>query len=939
MFSFRKIQSVLLLVLLAGSGFAGENLLKNSDWSKRKGSNPADWTVVSKKEILPDGVLKLFLKRDRKTFLDNGVGQRLKNPEPGFYTVSMKIKGLGLNNVTFWNQIRMAGGKYVYRVQNNAVKADIPDWKTFSFTFDIPEGAEWIYMQCTARTDTSKPDAVVWFTNPVFRKAMPEEMKKAPEAKPETVTRSVSKNLTKKYLQQVIPCIPKSHPRLYYSESMIADMKRKAASKELQPAMERLKFATENQYNTLMKYYKADNGLGPNEPEGRRYHPLGEWGKTAGSAAILYRLTGEKKWADMSIDLLKKLTPWYNQRFKLERAVSWYGFSRILAVLAWDWLYDEMTPEDRNAIAKEMIAHCKWLTDLKFIRMMCPKGEGLNGPGSGFYSAQCMLPWYAGIVYRGEGFDDAFAEKQLEDGLSGHLAMLTNRNNMAGDVGGSVNSTPAYCYGTYNNVEFWFFLSWKALTGKNISEDFPGMGLFPFWLAYTLFPGIDGQIYDFGSGSAWHISNVFQPQPVYHSLFRNFYSGPVGDLSDDLMALRRWEKGKWTLYDHLVNTAPFYPFFNQFDLKKHRRNEKLYASLPNACLFEKLGQIYLHSGWKPTDTHVLFTCGAQSASHKEYDENNFIIYKGGFLALDSGTRTFDFTNEGRRLFYAHVNNYKEQSIAHNVILIRMEGEKFKGWRIDPKNIVNHEGMNKTTGGVVRAYETNRVFTYIAGDATACYNPGKARQVVRQFVMIYPDVFVIYDTVKSVKDDQKKTWLLHSQEEPVIKGDTFEVMQREGRLICRTLLPEKARLAKIGGPGREFWADGKNFPLGPELDKNIAAARKKGEDAPLWGAWRMVVTDPAAKADNTFLHVIQVGLKKEFSKMIPVRLIRKNDREGAGFTYNGVEYTILFDPANVPGGSIRAVKNGKVMYDRPFNRDVQKQRALSQCCRRSSRRPR
>ena len=47
----------------------------------------------------------------------------------------------------------------------------------------------------------------------------------------------------------------------------------------------------------------------------------------------------------------------------------------------------------------------------------------------------------------------------------------------------------------------------------------------------------------------------------------------------------------------------------------------------------------------------------------------------------------------------------------------------------------------------------------------------------------------------------------------------------------------------------------------------------------------------------------------------------------GFFHNGVEYTILFDPANVPGGSIRAVKNGKVLYDRPFSREVQKQRAI------------
>ncbi|MBO4632141.1 MAG: hypothetical protein J5858_09485, partial [Lentisphaeria bacterium] len=484
MSSFKKLWLFLFLIFTAVPGFAEENLFKNADWSQWKGTNAVGWSVMSEKERLPDGVLKLFLKRDRKTFWDNAVGQRLQKPEPGFYKVGIDAKGQGLHAVVFWIQIKMADGKSVYRTQTHTVKADIPDWKSFSYVFDIPEGAAWVYVQCSGRAEKNNQDAVVWFTRPLFRKALPEEKQKAES---QIVSKKVSTPPVGKYLQQIVPCIPKKHPRLFCSEDTLSDLKRKVLSGEYQEFIGKLKLRTEKQYDKLLKYYKTDNGLGPKEPAGRRYHPLSEWGRTAGSAAILYRLTGEKKWAEMGIDLLKKLTPWYNQRFKLERAVGWYGFSRILAVLAWDWLYDVMTPEDRDAIAREMIAHCKWLTDLKFIRMMCPKGEGLNGPGSGFYSAHCMLPWYAGIVYRGEGYDDAFFEKQLETGLAGHLAMLANRNSMAGDDGGSVNSTPGYCYGTYNNVEFWFFLSWKALTGKNISEDFSGMGLFPFWLTYTLF--------------------------------------------------------------------------------------------------------------------------------------------------------------------------------------------------------------------------------------------------------------------------------------------------------------------------------------------------------------------------------------------------------------------------------------------------------------------
>ena len=61
-------------------------------------------------------------------------------------------------------------------------------------------------------------------------------------------------------------------------------------------------------------------------------------------------------------------------------------------------------------------------------------------------------------------------------------------------------------------------------------------------------------------------------------------------------------------------------------------------------------------------------------------------------------------------------------------------------------------------------------------------------------------------------------------------------------------------------------------------------------------------------------------------MIPSELVRGKGMEGTRFTCNGTEYTILFDPAHVPGGHIKAVKDGKVLYDRPFTDKVQEQRA-------------
>lgn len=736
-----------------------------------------------------------------------------------------------------------------------------------------------------------------------------------------------------KYLPEVYKSIPQSHPRLFYSKALFEEFRRKAESPELKPRLEFLQQRTLRSYKELISYTKENDGLQEKLPPGTSsWHPIGNFGIIAGRAAFFYHLTGEKKWALLSIDLMKRYSGYYRKRIAKGRAVNWYGWGRVMHIMAWDYLYDVMSKEDRDSIAKEILAHAKWLSHRKNVSKLLNAGEGVNSSGSGFYSAHCMVPWYAGVVFHKAGYDDAFAEQCLAKGLSGHLAMLKFRNSMAGDDGGSANSVPAYCYGTYNHVEFWFFFSYRTLTGRNIARDFPQMGLFPFWLTYTIFTGIDGKPYEFGTGSGWHIDNHFLPQSPYHALFRNFYDGKTCDLSDRLHAMIPWNKGSWTPLHYLSYTSgafhPFYMFFDKSNLENKTLPSAFFRQLPKGYYFERLGQLYMHSSWDKEATRALFTCGGKSASHKEADENNFIIYKGGFLALDSGTRSLDNTPEGLKRYLAHDNNYRAQSIAHNVILIHMEGEKFPTWRFDPKKVLNHGGMNRTLGGVMRAFETNEHFTYAAGDATKCYHKDKAERVVRQFLMIYPDLFVIYDRVRSVKAHQQKTFLLHTSEEPLVKGNTFEAVQKEGRLICRTLLPEKAVLRKVGGPGKEFTVNGINFsPSMRGLDSMVKQARKAGRDAPMWGGYRMEITDPVPKKDQTFLHVIQVGLKKDLKKMIPLQLLRQGKYEGVSFTYNNTAYTLLFDPEKVPSGHIKAIRKNRVLYDRPFTEGVQPQKAV------------
>jgi heparin/heparan-sulfate lyase len=296
--------------------------------------------------------------------------------------------------------------------------------------------------------------------------------------------------------------------------------------------------------------------------------------------------------------------------------------------------------------------------------------------------------------------------------------------------------------------------------------------------------------------------------------------------------------------------------------------------LPLARYFEGMGQVFMRSGWGANDTVALFTAGGSCDRHKHFDENTFAIYRKGFLALDTGTRP----EPGSHLF-----QYYCRTVAHNGVLIRMDNERMpKYWGTPAPGepvlpVANDGGMRFPTGAVIRAFHATPDFTYIASDATACYHPGKCRLALRQFVHIQPDIFVIFDHVQTVKPEQQPVWLLHTVAEPRVEADRFGASEQGGKIWCRTLLPRDAVLTKVGGPGRDLWSDGRNWPL----PATPWLGGERIERLELLGGWRMEVSPSESTTDVIFLHVIAVGDAPAKGSMPPARCLR-------GWNWTGVE---------------------------------------------------
>ena len=251
--------------------------------------------------------------------------------------------------------------------------------------------------------------------------------------------------------------------------------------------------------------------------------------------------------------------------------------------------------------------------------------------------------------------------------------------------------------------------------------------------------------------------------------------------------------------------------------------------------------------------------------HSHYDSGQFQIYYKGHLALKSGCYSSNFGS-------AHDYGYHKQSISANCMLIHnpendtfysgnyplMGGQKYANNKISnfAKTYENFTG-EMTDAGKILGYDYGAdpyqpSFSYLKGDLTKAYD-GNAKNYTRTFLFlnffdeIYPGALVVFDKVVS-NSNYKKTWLLHSEEEPEINGTRTTICRTEdgfsGRLVNETLLPSasNAVLSKIGGEGKEYMVNGINYPF--------EASYK------CTGKWRVELTPKSASETDYFLNVLQ-----------------------------------------------------------------------------------
>jgi len=581
----------------------------------------------------------------------------------------------------------------------------------------------------------------------------------------------------------------------------------------------------------------------------------------------------------------------YNRCSSARKTVNWYSASRVQAMTAYDWIHDQLTPAERKRVGEGFFRHYRdCLAGRRFER------QNRSDYKSGFYGPTNMA-WYIGLAFYGDGVDDGRAAELLRRGYDQHIRLLEFRRRSAGDDGGMGTLAAGYAFGMYPWAEFNFMHTYNSATGLQIERSYDHMSLLPNWVVWNCLPGR----MRFGMGDSSPAGRFSDGFLEMHMLqIAHFYAERHPDrarlamwVRNELLRDRTHDAYWWPLAPLLVTRCGQLPPPAGPD-----------ASWPLDRNFEAMGIIFMKGGRAGDDVQAMFCAGGKVHQHGHYDEGHFAIFRKEHLTGNSG-------HYGGRARNEHLAEYFYRSVAANCVLIHAPAAADRPAVVWGGAAATLDGGQYKHGGRQIAFETNNRYGYAATDMTDCYFPAKCKQAIRQFVLVRPDTFVVFDRVIAANAAFRKVWLMHSVDRPTIgrDGRSFRIEAGPSVLQATVLAPDDARVVTVGGPGKEFLSAGRNRP-------------QTGRPRKAAGAWRVEVSPSRPREIDRFLHVIRVG-DKSHPPVGRVERIRLPGRIGARITAgDGASATVLFNASGPVGGNVSIT--GPDSLTRPLTTAVQPQ---------------
>ncbi|MGM9786765.1 MAG: heparin/heparin-sulfate lyase HepB [Candidatus Cryptobacteroides sp.] len=679
-----------------------------------------------------------------------------------------------------------------------------------------------------------------------------------------------------------VPLPPTEHPRLYIRTEEIPALKSKMKTDQGKAILKQIRKAAVPR--TAQEEAKVtDHGF-------RYYAQMRGVTTQVQLDALEYLTNGDENMARRAItSMLDTLrTTNFGTKNDLSRAS---GSMLMVGAIVYDWCYDKMTPDEREAYIREFVR----IAGTMECHYPPKRTEPIAGHSSEWMILRDILSCGIAIYDEYPDMYNYVIQMIFEDYIPARNFIYKGRNYHQGSGYVTVRFL--------NDLNSLWILD---KMGAGAIYD-PDQQYVLYDLIYRRRP--DGQVLPAGD-----VNPAPRNRPQSYSmpamLAASYYHDPY--------LMYEYERKPSTEQHMLILEL----LWRDFDLKGKAPDDlplTRYSGTP-------FGWMIARTGWDENSVVAEMKINENFVgNHQHMDGGSFQIYYKGPLAIDSGS----YQGASGGYNSPHCKNYFKRTIAHNSLLIYDPDEKFACWNYgggDKTEYAANDGGQRMPGDrwdTCRSFESllsdeytvgqtlahgfgphqhAPEWSYLKGDITKAYS-AKVKDVRRSFAFLnlgledHPAAMVIYDHVVSSDASFRKFWLLHSIEEPALYKATakkqipsFRVSRTKdgdsGQMLCSVLLPQYQDLSmeKVGGKGKEFWVFGENYPN---------AATTRPDPCNERGEWRVELCPKTPSEENCFLNVIQVG--DATSRDLPVQRIDADKVVGAAIADRAVFFSRNGEP--------------------------------------------
>lgn len=537
---------------------------------------------------------------------------------------------------------------------------------------------------------------------------------------------------------------------------------------------------------------------------------------------------------------------WYTSHYDGSESSSEDTYVRKSAsamAFIYDWLYDQLTATERNSIRADI----DFRLNLPIMRQWA---EGI--PEGRFFLIAHDLSGNTGLLAAGLAiYHESAAARSLLTSL-----VMPNLVNVffpfydyLMDCDGAIPLGSGYS-GAYGDGLRTAMDLFTTATNTNMFQRFPNFRNLTYYLAQTA-----GNDLAFMDGDSYDKDLTFDHAQVFARLATAYNDGIAKGLYENSKKfLPTSGTANWTFLVTGDSTATIQPV----------------TRISKSKYYEKTGLLYARSGWQkdsvaPQVSALFSSSPYHFTSHHHRDMNHFAIYYRGHQLIDSGS----YDSYGG----SHWLNYYSRTIAHNSLTVFDPLETFTRGDKTLANDGGQQVVNPTPtrlehfknplydfGGITFA-EDNADYTYGVARAEKAYSKvgssgsvlyKKLNYYARHFLFLkqvtgakHP-VIIVYDDLNKVNANHDSKFLLHTINQPTYSNRTMRASVDDGQIQAQFLLPTSISASIIGGPGREFYVNGVNYPP------------TKLNSMP--GAYRVEVGTTVNTAADKYLAVIYAGDK-------------------------------------------------------------------------------